>query len=264
MPRNSPPPAASRPAGTLFPSGWAEKCGEIRVKKPVYRRQWFRRLVVSLGLLAAGTSTIGGLLLLRWHRAQGEELARQRRGVEAFVLSPAFAGFARETDTQLVAAFNFAALRPEIAGPLLPEIAAAEKARHDLPWPIELAPLPDSAAEHPARVRAALRAATDLLAERGLAFDGTRIADARRVFLRLVLPHARGFLTGHAGAAFPALVLDRGMQDVVLAAYAARGGGTREEVERTLVFYSLVGPALWRELDARPGRSERRESAPRA
>lgn len=254
MPEPESTPDSPRPAPAL-PADWADKTEEVLRKKPVYLRGWFIRLMVALlvGFLIAGA--VGGAVLYRWHREQKAELARQRRGVEAFVLSPAFAAFARETDTQLVATLNFAALQPEISGPLLPAIAATEKARRQLPWPVELPPLPVSTAEHPARVHAAARAATDLLAGRGLTFDGPRIAEARRLFLRLLAPHARNFVAANPGADFPALFLDRRMQDVVLQAYAARGGGTLAETERTFVFYSIVGPALWREIDAQPGRS---------
>lgn len=93
---------------------------------------------------------------------------------------------------------------------------------------------------------------TDLLAQRGFAFEGERIVAARRVFLRLVIPHARTFLAENTSASFPALFLDRRMQNILLTAYAERGGGTLAETERAFVFYSIVGPAMWREIETVP------------
>lgn len=253
MPETESTPDSPRPTAAL-PAGWAEKTDEILVKKPLYRRAWFRRLMLILLLIGLAAGAVVGAFLYKWHREQQAELARQRRSVEAFVASPAFVAFAREADAQLVATINFATLRPEVTGGLLPEIAAAEKARHQTPWPIELAPLPVSTAEHPARVRAAVLPAIDLLAQRGLAFDETRIADARRVFLRLLTPHARIFLAENTSTSFPALFLDRRMQNIVLTAYATRGGGTLAEIERAFVFYSIVGPAMWQELGTESAR----------
>jgi hypothetical protein len=238
MPDPESTPDSPPPGTPALPAGWAEKSDEILIKKPVYLRGWFIRLVVVVGLIGIAAAAVGGLFLYRWHRQQQAELDRQRRGVEAF---------GREADAQLVASINYAMLRPAIAGALLPEIAAAEKAKHLTPWPIELAPLPVSTAQHPARVRAAVRTATDLLAARGLTYDESRLAEARRVFLRLLTPHARTFLAENTGIAFPALFLDRHMQRTLITAYAARGGGTREEAEHAFVFYSIVGPALWQE-----------------
>lgn len=254
MPETEPTPDSPRPAAAL-PVGWAEKTDEILVKKPLYRRSWFLKLMLVLSLIVVAAGAVVGAFLYKWHREQQAELARQRRSVEAFVASPAFTAFAREADAQLLASLNYATLRPEIVGALLPEIAAAEKARHLVPWPVELPLQPVHTAEHPARVRTATRVATDLLAERGYVFDDARIADARRVFLRLLTPHARIFLTENTGSAFPALFLDRRMQNIVLTAYAERGGGTLAETERAFVFYSIVGPVMWQELEAKTVRS---------
>lgn len=247
----TPPPLSADPprsAATAHWPGWADKRHETFVKKPLRRRAWFRRLLWVLLLTALVVGSIASLLLLHWYRVVHAELARQQHGVETFVQSPAFEAFAHEIDAQLVASLNFATLRSNQAGGLLPEVTAAEKTRHQLPWSLELAPLPVSTATHPARVRAALRTATDLLARRGFTFDDARRDDARRVFLRVLAPHARTFVAGRPEAEFPALAIDRRLQDRVLAAYAARAGGTSDDAERALVFYSLVGPSLWREI----------------
>lgn len=238
----------SRPAAEVLSPGWAEKSCEVLVRKPVYRRQWFRRLALAAVLLAVAAVAIGGLFLLRWHRQQQADLARQRRSVEAFVRSPSFDAFARTVDAQFVAAINFTVLRPKIAGELLPDIAAAEKTGRQIPWALELSPLPVSTAERPARVHAAMRAAADLLAQRSLDFDG-RSTEGRHAFLRLLGPHASAFLTDNPAQEFPALSLDRGMQRIVLEAYAARAGGTAEEIGRAFVVYSVIGPGMWRELE---------------
>lgn len=246
------PPDEAGAGGRTLPTGWSEKTDEILVKKPVYLRGWFLKLMLVLSLIIVAAGAVVGAFLYKWHREQQAELTRQRRSVEAFVASPAFAAFAREADAQLLASLNYSTLRPETVGPLLPDIAAAEKARHQVPWPVELPLLSVQTKEHPARVRAATQAATDLLAQRGLAFDGERIAAARRVFLRLVIPHARTFLAENTSASFPALFLDRRMQNILLTAYAERGGGTLAETERAFVFYSIVGPAMWREIETMP------------
>lgn len=236
-----------RPDATALQSGWADKSDEIFKRKPLWRRDWFIRLAIVLGLLAVAVGGVGSLFLYRWHREQQADLARQRHRVEAFVQSPVFAAFAREVDAQFVATLNFAVLRPEVASSLLPDIAAAEKARHQVPWAIELSPVPVSTVENPARVQAAMRTATDLLAQRGFDFS-SRATETRRTFLRLLAPHVRTFSEGGNGADFPALFLDRSMQRIVLEAYARRAGGTVQDAEHAFAFYALVGPALWREI----------------
>jgi hypothetical protein len=245
------PDPSPRPNARALQPGWADKSVEVFKRKPLYRRRWFVRLVVILALLGLGGGGVVGLYLYRWHRQQQAELDGQRRSVEAFVRSPSFESFAREADAQLVAALNFVTLRPDIAGGLLPDIAAAEKAGHQVPWALEISPLPVSTANHPARVRMSVLTATGLLAERGFVFDQPRMAEARRILLRLLTPHARVFLAENTGSSFPALFLDRRMQEIVVDAYAARAGGTPEETEKAFIFYSLVGPALWKEIDGK-------------
>lgn len=249
---------APRPPATALAAGWADKSTETLVRKPFYRRKRFLQFALTGLLVLVTAGVVGGLFLYRWHREQQDDLARQRRGVEAFVRSAAFERFARKADAQFVAALNFTAVRSEVAGGLLPEIAAAEQARHQMPWALELPPLPVSIAAQPARVHLALRDATDLLARRGLAFDAARLADARRVFLRVLAPDARAFVAENARADFPALFLDRRMQDIALSAYAARAGGTVADCEHAFAFYSLVGPAMWREIH-----SQHRQPGPR-
>lgn len=242
---------SSRVSAAKSVPGWADKTDELLVKKPVYLRGWFRKLMLVVSLVIVATSAVVGAVIYRWHRTQQADLARQRRSLEVFVRSAAFESFAREMDAHFVATLNFAVLRPGPVGRLLPDLAATEKARHELPWAMELLPLPVSTAEHPARVRMAMHTAMDLLARRGFVFDKPRIADARRVFLRVMTPHARAFLAAQPDANFPALFLDPGMQDVVLTAYAARAGSIREEAERALVVYTLVGPLWWQEQEGR-------------
>lgn len=240
-----------RPDAAAFKPDWAAKSDELLVKKPLYHRGWFLRLMLGLGGLCVMAVAVGGFLLLRWHREQMADLAAQRHSVERFIHSPAFETFARQADAQLVAAHNFIGLRPGIAATLLPAIATAEKIRHQVPWAIELPPLTISTADRPERVQAAIRNATDLLAARGYDFDATRTADARRTFLRLLAPQAQRFLAENATASFPALFVDRRMQDQVLTAYAARAGRTVADTERAFVFYTLIGPSLWQELESK-------------
>lgn len=253
MEPSAPTDLPARADAPALQPGWADKSTELLKRKPIYRRTWFIRSVVAAVVIALVAGGIAGLFLYRWHRQQQAELAGQRRSVEAFTRSAAFAAFTREADAQIIATLNFTSLRPELIGGLLPEIAAAEKSRHQVPWPLELPPVPVSASTQPARVRAAALAATDLLAGRGFTFDQARTTEARRTFLRLLTPHARTFLAENTGSAFPALFLDRRMQDIALGAYASRAGGSVADAERIFAFYALVGPSMWNELQARPG-----------
>jgi hypothetical protein len=237
------------PAAPL-PPGWGDKTDEQLVKKPFYRRQWFRRLLAATLLAGLAVGVFVGFLAFRWHRAVQAELAQQRQGVEAFVGSPEFAAFARDVDAQAVAMLNFAALRPRQVSALWPEIAAAEKARRVVPWPVELLPVPVSLKDHPARVQEELRRATALLTQRGFDFAAARTGASRRVLWRLMAPHARAFAAQDARLDLVTLSLDRRMQRIVLEACAERSRATVEEIEDFLVLYSAIGPALWQAIEA--------------
>lgn len=111
----------SRGSGHLQP-GWDDKSPEtVRVKKPLHRRRWARRLLRLIACVAI-VAAIGAFLLIRqWHREQLEEPARQRRSIEAFTGSAEFSAFAQTADAHLLAPHAQAFVRrlPENTFPAL-------------------------------------------------------------------------------------------------------------------------------------------------
>lgn len=229
--------------------GWADKSDEIELKKPFYLQQWFLRLaVVALFLLLIGGGTATALFL-NWRQTVAAGQARQRAGLETFLHSAAFAAFARNVDGQLIAVHNFANARPQLTGPLFPEIAAREKAQHLTAWPLEVAPVPAVVAEQPARVMAALRTLNATLAQRGFTYAPAQHLAGRHLFIRLLAPSARAHVAEHPADEFPGLAIDPALQEQALAAYAARASVSVTEVEHAFAFYALVGPAMWKEIE---------------
>ncbi len=94
-------------------------------------------------------------------------------------------------------------------------------------------PKPVSAAAELARVSRADCALATLFAQRGFAFDEVRRTEGRRLFLKLLAPHAQAFLQRLPGNSFPALPLDRHLPDRVLTAFAARSGDGADALRHT-------------------------------
>jgi hypothetical protein len=230
---------------------WHAKSGEILVKKPLHRRSWFRRTLLVLLLLGVTGGGVIGWIVYDWHREQLADLARQRRGIEIFIRSSEFAAFGREADDQLVAMINFAVARPLVVRNLWPAIAEHERAHRQLPWALELSPLPVSTAQDPYRVAAAVKQLDSLLVQRGFVPPETAPAEARRVFLRLLTPQILAFTQRAPEHAFPALALDANLQNLLLTAYAARSDSATPlaDSERTFIFYAAIGREMWKEIE---------------
>lgn len=186
-----------------------------------------------------------------WRRSIREDLAAQRRSLEAFLHSGEFAQLVQSVDAQFVAAMNYASLYPGEASRAFPVVATHESQRHELPWSIDLSPLPVAAAGEPARVMRAGREASALLAQRNWQPGATDLKAARTLFLRLLAPHARAFLQRNSGHGFNALLLDQTMQNEALAAFAARHGPdvSQRDAERMFCFYAAIGPTMWRAIE---------------
>jgi hypothetical protein len=229
----------------------------IRIRKPLHRRSWFRRIAFCLAC-AAGLAAAAALgAFTRWHDERLADLARQQRSLDAFVRSDEFAAFARAADAQVLATLNFIVARPAETAAALPAVAAWERAHGALPWTLQLTPLPVSAAAQPARILAAGRSASALLVRHGFAFDDPQRAIARRLFLRTLAPFLREFLQRSPENDLSAFFLDRRLQENALAAFAARADGTVSDAERLFALYAAVGPRMWQAIDARSGTTVR-------
>ncbi len=235
----------------LWP-GWDEKRPEQFKKKPVYRRGWFLRSVLVTVVVVTLVSAVATIFFLRWRRDHLADLARQQRGLESFVHSEDFAIFARGADAQLLAMLNFVVAHPVDTRTLLPEVVAWENAHHALPWTLSIPSLPVSAAADAARVTDATRHLAHLLVERDLRFDRVRRANGRRLFLHLLEPQATLFVEAAPEKNFPRLYSDRRLQELALGAYAAHThtDATIADVEESFVLYAMIGPALWRAIEA--------------
>jgi hypothetical protein len=238
------------------PTGdWAEKLPEDRLKRriePLHRRRGVRVFVFCfLGAAALGLA-VALAFFNRWHDERRLELARQRASFDTFLRSAEFGAFARAMDAQLVAMNNFIVARPAEVRALLPAVAAFETAQRVPAWPVEVMPLPISAAREPPRVARAIRAINSLLAARGHRPDAATRDTARRLCVQTLAPYMQAYLRREPAADFHALFIDRPMQEAALAAFAAHlaAGVSVAEAERFFVLYAIVGPALWRALEA--------------
>jgi hypothetical protein len=246
-------PASGRSGSGSLRTGWGDKLPEdvVFAAKPLYRRHWFRRLMFVLACVAGLALAVALAVFVRSQQDQWVELRAQRNSLGRFLQSDEFAAFSADADRQLVAAFNYIVVQPRSAAALFPAVAAWETA-HRLPsWTAQQLPLPVSAAEQPARVARTGRDLGVLLVRRGFVFDEPRRAEARRLFLRLLAPHLQAFLRRAPDNGFNALQVDRGLQELALAAYAARAAPEfgALDAERLFVLYAIVGPPMWREID---------------
>ncbi len=245
----SPAPQPRIGSGELA-ADWTTKFQKVRVRKPLHRRRWFRRtLWIVATVFVIGSVTVGGAIW-HWHRKQLAELARQRSNVEAFVRSPEFDQFVRTIDAHTIAFINYVSVRPAVARETLPQLSARETEGRLLPWTAELTPMPASAAHEPGRAAAARQQLVDLLTTRGLEIDSAQKEEARRLFLRALLPHAHAFIRGAPGRSFPAFQLDRSLQDIAFTAFAARDGAPDPaQVEQFFAIYATIGPKMWKAID---------------
>lgn len=248
--------SADRPrdASGQLTRGWDAKLADDVVmgeKLRFHQRPWVRRLAF-IAVCAAGVAGAVGLgFFNRWHDARIAELARQRQCLHAFLRSAEFGRFTRAMDAQFVATLNFIAARPHETHPLIPAIAARDKSRHEIPWTLQVLPLPVSTSEDPAKVAQAARQVNALLAQRGHIVDDAARRAARQVFLRTLVPYAQKFIEGNPGNVFHAVFLDRSMQDDALAMFARHHGpgATVADTERSFALYAAIGPAMWQAIE---------------
>jgi|GEM_PF-2083007 hypothetical protein len=258
-------PPAPQPrigSGELAAADLATKFRKVRVRKPIYRRKWFRRTLWIGGSILLVACLGIGAVVWHWHRKQLNELARQRANVEAFVHSPEFEEFCRTIDAHTIALINYLSVRPAAARETFPQISARENEQRLLPWTAELTPMPTSAAQEPGRAAAARQRLVELLTTRGLELDSEQKEEGRRLFLRALLPHAHAFITGAPRRSFPAFQLDRSLQDVAIHAFAARGAASPAQTEQFFAVYAIVGPSFWKAVEQSRGKSPLRLPAP--
>ena len=245
---------SSRHGSGQLPQAWGDKLADdvqIGVKIPLLRRSWVRRLLFILGCLAGVGAAVALGFFNRWHDGRASEAAQQRSCLQSFLHSAEFAQFARAMDDQLVRTVNFIAARPLEAHALLPQIAARDKEQREVPWTLQVLPLPVSAVADPAKVAAASRQVSALLAQRGQVMDEPTRKAARLLFLRSVQPFAQRFVERHPGNVFDSIAFDRSMQEEALTAFAAYHGtpATALEAERFFTFYAAIGPTLWQAIE---------------
>ena len=246
---NPDPDRARRGTGHLADAWDAKLADDVVVgfKLPWYRRWWTRRLLFVAGI-AAGLALVAALgLFSRWHEDRLAELTRQRQCLNVFLRSDEFAQFSREMVRHLVALHNYLIVHRTETHAMLPSVVAREKEQRLMPWVLQISPLPVSAAGRPADAVQSNREIGTLLAQRGFVFDESLRRSARMMLLRVLAPFMRAFVEREPGNAFPAIVMDRSMQDAVLASFANHVGpqASNAEVERMFSLYAQFGPSLW-------------------
>lgn len=251
-PADSSPPSA-RPrsgSGALPDASFVKLRRKVVVISPLSWpavKQVRIRLLAAVALAAAACAS-GLALVSAWHRTQLDDLAAQRQRLVAFTRSPEFGAFVRSVDDAFVTLHNLAALHPREAHALLSAVAEREHQLRLLPWTLSLTPLPSAAAIDPVRAARASRDWHALLAHRGFACDSADRAAARALFVQSLGTYFRAYRRRVPGDGFPALALDRSMQEIALAAYAARQAphGSVALTERTFVLHRRLGPTLAR------------------
>jgi hypothetical protein len=230
---------------------FAAKAIEIPRIVPFYRRTWFRRLCLCLlcGAGLAGAAAIG--FVSHWREERLADLERQRACLNIFLRSEEFAAFAQAMDRQLVALTNYVAAQPRAVRTTFPTVAAQEDTRRMMPWTLQVMPLPASAATEPERIVRACRDISRLLVQRGYDFDAAARTGARQMLLRTMSPYIRKFMEREPANGFPALILDRSLQDAALAEFGARHGvgHTVSEMERLFGIYAAIAPTMWQAIE---------------
>ena len=246
--------------GSAPPSpNWSDKLGPNDVGTPSrwYRRRWLRSLLFVLsGIAGIGGATAIGLIE-NWENGRQTYLARQRRCLLAFCGSPEFAGFAQQMDLKFVSLHNYITLLPAEARNAFPAVVASEVARGEMPWPMQVAPLPSSAALRPHMILSSYREIGALLAKRGHVFDAQSRTAARQMFLQTMMPSAQAFMQRAPDNEFNAVWVERAFQEAALAAYGAHFGpgvGVLES-ERLFCLYAQLAPGMERD-------SERADKVP--
>ncbi len=237
-------------SGELSDSSFA-KGTEVKIVKPLHRRRWVRLLVFCFAC-ATGLAGAGALAWFnQWHDGRLAEMERQRHCLQAFLHSPEFTSYVRAMDDQFVATLNFISVRPLEVHPLLAEIAARDKARHEMPWTMQVMPLPISSATDPARIAQAGQRVNALLVQHGFVVDEAARKAARQTFLRTFVPYAQKFIRREPGNVFQSVFLDRTMQEEALSVFTHHHGpeATVAGMERFFILYAAVGPAMWRAIE---------------
>jgi hypothetical protein len=238
------------------PPHWADKVPEDFIMggpvEPWHELHWVRRGAFVVACLFGLAAALTMSAFNSWHAHRRTELAAQRGSLRAFFASAEFAELTRKADRQLAATINFVAARPQWAARAFPAVAAAESERRERSWTLDVPPLPAGSEINPKKLIMALRQVNGLLARRGFQLDERGRAIGRGVFLRAAAPYASAFVHRAAGNGFPALPVDRSMQDAALAAYAASHDipVSIAETERLFAFYAMVGPIMAREIAA--------------
>lgn len=232
----------------------AKKFRKVRVRKPIYRRRWFRRALWIGGSVFLVAAICIGVIVMRWHRKQLNELGRQRAAIEGFVRSPQFEEFGRTIDAHTIALINYLSVRPAGIREVFPQISARENQQRLLPWTAELTPMPNSAAQEPGRAAAARQHLLELLTARGLELNADQMEEGRRLFIRALVPHAQAFINGAPRRSFPAFHIDRSLQDVTINAFAARDGSSPAQTEQFFAVYAILGPEFWKAIEQSRGK----------
>jgi hypothetical protein len=234
---------------------WGAKAIYVPCPEPWWSLPWVRRTAFAFACIAGLGLALGLAVFNRWHDDQLAELAGQRRSLDAFLRSEEFATFARSADAQLAALNNFIAARPAEIRALLPEVSARESALREVGWIFDVQPLPLSAAHDPGQVYRAQSRLLTRLARDGWRWGEAERRSARAHFVRLLTPAAVTYLRRSRGDDFPALALDRAMQEAALAAFAALHGpgASALRTERMFGLHASIGPAMFRAVAGRAG-----------
>jgi hypothetical protein len=244
-------PNSGRDGSGQLVGDWADKTTEVRAATPLHRRRWVRTVLFCLGC-AAG---LAAALAIAWFSFQEDrrdaETERQRHCLRAFLNSAEFTRFVRAMDEETVAILNYIASRPLEAHPLMPELAALDKARRELPWTTQVMPLPVSARTNPPKIAQASREVNALLFRRGYVVDDAAREAARQYFLSSMLPFTQEFMRRQPANVFSQLMRDRSMQEEALAAFVRQHGPdtTIAQMERFLTVQATIGSALRKALE---------------
>lgn len=238
----SPDPTTFRPSPERYWPGWDAKNAEEYRKKPLYRRSWFVRTVVTSAISAVFFGLIGSVLLVRRQRERAAEYARQQHGLAHFLQSREFASFSRSADAQLLALINFIAAHPVDSRKRLPEVLAWEDTHNAKPWTDTVAPIADAAPADIARLAAPSRALLQILTAHGFVLTDEQRNFARRQALRLLAPYKDSFTASAPENGFSRIWSDVGLQDKFLGTIAARTGLTIAEIEALFYLQGTLGP----------------------
>ena len=226
-----------------------EDTGHVRVKKPLHKREWFKK-TLFWGRRAAfitAAAAAGGLSYFADsnHDRSTGIIAKQEAGLERFLGSPEFEQFHKDFQNQMLWTMNYIAKEPVEAHSKLPEVAQQEQSQGKLDWSTYVMPITPKSFSSEALVKQE-RNISRLLSERGYRFDSQKRQAGKNLILNVASNAMRAYLQKHQEHNFGSIGIYEPLKDRLMKGLARKygSGTTIYDIERMGSLYSTFGQAM--------------------